>query len=134
MFNKELLKKSGFSDKAVRYITENKNYGEMNNATVKGSHTGTCGDTIIIYLKLEGDVIKDASFIYTGCAGSAAAGSAITELVKGKTTEKASKLSLKDIIEFYKEGEKGLPEFKYDCGNIAVAALKDALKKVDKFY
>jgi len=127
MFNKELLKRIGFSDKAVDFITSNRNYGEMDNPTVKGEHTGKCGDTIITYLKIEDGIIKDASFIYTGCSGSAATGSAITEMIKNMSVEDAKKLELKDIVDFYKDGEEGLPVQKYECGKIAVESLKNAL-------
>ena len=127
MFNKELLKKMGFSDKAVDFITGNKNYGEMSNSTAKGEYTGKCGDTIITYLNVEDNVIKDASFVYTGCSGSAAAGSAITEIVKNMPVEDAKKLELKDRLDLYKDGKKGLPVQKYDCGEIAVESLKNAL-------
>ncbi len=132
MFTRELLKGIGFSDKAIDFITNNRNYGEMKNPTVKGKHTGKCGDTIIIYLKIEDGVIKDASFVYTGCSGSAAAGSAITEIVKNMSVEDAKKLELKDIVDFYKDGERGLPVQKYECGKIAVESLKNALENFEK--
>ncbi len=134
MFNEDLLRAAGFSEKAVKFITGGRNYGKMNDATVQGFHTGTCRDTIIIYLKIEGDTIRDASFVYSGCAGSAAAGSAVTEIVKGKTIDEASKLTLQDIVDFYKEGDKGLPAVKHECGGIAVSALKDALKNYTKTH
>ena len=108
---------------------------EIKEPSGKARITGSCGDTMEIYLKFKNGRVVETSCWTDGCMYSFNAIMAAAELAKGKTTEKASKLSLKDIIEFYKEGEKGLPECKYDCGNIAVAALKDALKKVDKqFY
>ena len=44
-----------------------------------------CGDKATIYLALEGDVVKDASFVGRGCSISTASASMMTETLKGKT-------------------------------------------------
>jgi nitrogen fixation NifU-like protein len=44
-----------------------------------------CGDRYTIYLKIEGDVVKDVSFTGSGCAISKASASVMSSLVKGKT-------------------------------------------------
>ncbi len=44
-----------------------------------------CGDKATVYLALEGDVVKDASFVGRGCSISTASASMMTELLKGKT-------------------------------------------------
>ncbi|HEY7389086.1 MAG TPA: SUF system NifU family Fe-S cluster assembly protein [Bryobacteraceae bacterium] len=51
-----------------------------------------CGDRLKLYLKMEGDVVKDASFEGAGCAISTASASLMTESLKGKTREEAMKL------------------------------------------
>ena len=51
-----------------------------------------CGDRVSIYLKLEGDVVKDISFVGDGCAISTAAASLMTEKIKGKTRAEAEAL------------------------------------------
>ena len=51
-----------------------------------------CGDKLKLYLKLEGDIVKDASFVGAGCAISTSSASLMTESVKGKTREEALKL------------------------------------------
>ena len=131
-FNVELLKKAGFSDKAIKYINEAKNVREMEDADAKGEYTGDCGDVIITYLKIDGDVIKDASFLYTGCVGSASSGSAITEMAKGRTFKEAEELCLEDVLEFYQDGDRGLPQMKHECASIAVNSLKNAIKNYRK--
>jgi nitrogen fixation NifU-like protein len=45
-----------------------------------------------VYLKLDGDVVKDASFQGAGCAISTASASLMTEAVKGKTRAEAEAL------------------------------------------
>ena len=48
-----------------------------------------CGDRYTIYLKLEGDVIRDISFQGSGCAISKASASMMTDELKGKTVADA---------------------------------------------
>ena len=51
-----------------------------------------CGDKLKLYLKMDGDVVKDASFEGAGCAISTASASLMTESLKGKTREEAMRL------------------------------------------
>ena len=51
-----------------------------------------CGDHYTVYLKLDKDVIKEASFQGAGCAISKASASLMTEQIKGKTVAEAQKL------------------------------------------
>lgn len=48
-----------------------------------------CGDKLTVYLKLDGDVINDLSFLGVGCAISQASASLMTEAVRGKTVAEA---------------------------------------------
>lgn len=51
-----------------------------------------CGDHYTLFLKLEGDVIKDISFEGAGCAISKASASVMSSVVKGKTKAEAEEL------------------------------------------
>ena len=51
-----------------------------------------CGDRMTLYLALDGDVIKDASFQGQGCAISKASASLMTDAIKGKTVAEARDL------------------------------------------
>jgi nitrogen fixation NifU-like protein len=51
-----------------------------------------CGDRLTVYVRLEGDVIADISFLGSGCAISKASASLMTESVKGKTIADAEAL------------------------------------------
>src|SRR5947207_5972809 len=54
------------------------------NRTAQG-HNPLCGDNITLYLLTDGDVIKDISFLGSGCAISKASASILTDALKGKT-------------------------------------------------
>ena len=51
-----------------------------------------CGDQIMLYLEMDGEVIKDIGFQGQGCAISKASASMMTQAVKGKTKQEAEAL------------------------------------------
>jgi nitrogen fixation protein NifU and related proteins len=51
-----------------------------------------CGDKLKLFLKVDGDIVKDVSFTGSGCAISTASASLMTESLKGKTRDEALKL------------------------------------------
>ncbi|QCP50247.1 SUF system NifU family Fe-S cluster assembly protein [Trinickia violacea] len=51
-----------------------------------------CGDRITLYLRIEDDVVKEASFEGVGCAIATASASLMTEALKGKTEAEAEAL------------------------------------------
>jgi NifU-like protein involved in Fe-S cluster formation len=89
---------SEFSERTLEYYKKKVNVGSIKDADVAFPHTGPCGDTIKLYLKINGNIIKDAKFEYFGCVASAASASVLTELIKGKTLEEAKKITEEDIL------------------------------------
>ena len=56
-------------------------------------HNPLCGDILTVYVAVDGDgVIRDAAFQGKGCAISMASASMMTEVVKGKTVQQATRL------------------------------------------
>lgn len=55
-------------------------------------HNPFCGDKLELYLVVEDAVIKDISFVGSGCAISTSSASLMTEILKGKTVEEARAL------------------------------------------
>ncbi len=123
----ELLRKSGYSEKAIGYFMNKVNVGLIEDADQIYDYTGPCGDTLQLYLKINNGVIGDAKFQYLGCPGAAASASAITKIAKGKTLEEAKKITEKDIL---KELE-GLPESKLHCTKLAVTTLQRAIAEYE---
>ena len=54
------------------------------NRTAQGANP-VCGDHYTLYVKLDGDVVKEISFQGSGCAISKASASILTESLKGKS-------------------------------------------------
>lgn len=130
------LKEEGFSDKAVKLFRYRKNFLTQDpseyKADVKGIFTGACGDHVDTYLKIEGNKIKDAKYHTDGCPGAVTSASALAELAIGKTIKEAEKLSVKSVVEYLRESEKGLPKKMYDCCGIAIGSLRDGIKKWER--
>jgi len=120
----ELLRKAGYSEKAIDYYTRKLNVGIIEGAEAADSYTGLCGDSMKVYLKVERGMIKDAKFQAIGCAGAFASGSALTEMVRGKTMKEAGKLTEQDVIEHLGD----LPGPKLHCARLAVDAMRKSIE------
>lgn len=120
----DLLKNSGYSTTAIEYYTKKVNVGIIKNPSVELSYTGSCGDTIKIYLMIDTGVIIDAKFEAIGCAGAFSACSALLEIIKGKSIIEAEKTSIEDIIEHL----ESVPSTKIDCIYLARKAFEKTLK------
>ena len=60
------------------------------------SHDGinpSCGDELTLMLRMEGDVIEEASFTGHGCAISQASADIMADLITGETAEEAKRLA-----------------------------------------
>jgi len=70
-----------------------------------------CGDKIKLFVKLDGEAIKEISFQGSGCAISTASASIMTETLKGKTRDEAEALfeTFHDLVTG-KPAEIGSPE------------------------
>lgn len=70
-----------------------RNFRKMDNPDVSvEGYNPLCGDHYTVYLKLEGDVVRDVSFQGSGCAISKSSASVMSTMVKGKTRQEAEKL------------------------------------------
>jgi nitrogen fixation NifU-like protein len=63
-----------------------RNFKEMPGANRRADGDNPlCGDKLKVYVELDGDTVKDVSFIGSGCAISKASASMMTQAVKGKS-------------------------------------------------
>ncbi len=67
-----------------------RNFRENASATrrIEG-YNPLCGDKLTLFLEMDNDLIKDISFVGTGCAISMASASLMTAALKGKTEAQA---------------------------------------------
>jgi nitrogen fixation NifU-like protein len=113
----------GFSQKALRYYFEKKYWGSLPDADHKSELTGSCGDTMTVYLKINQGVITDARFVVLGCIGTVVAAMAAGDLIIGRTLPQARALTDGDIFRELEE----IPAQKHHCIQLAVKTLHHAL-------
>lgn len=82
-----------------------------------------CGDVLQLTMKIAGGRIEEIRFRAKGCVASMACASALTELVRGKTVEEASRLSREELL----RAVGGLPGASAHASHLAMDALKSAL-------
>jgi len=116
--------KKAYSEKTIDHFLNPRNLGEILGADGLGRVTGSCGDTMEIYLKVKDSKIVNVSFWTDGCGPSIASGSMVTELVKGMSIADAEKITDQDLL----GALGGLPADSIHCASLAVDSLKEAIK------
>jgi nitrogen fixation NifU-like protein len=119
-----------YSDKVIDHYENPRNVGKMDEKDV---NVGTgmvgapaCGDVMRLQIKVNDDgVIEDAKFKTYGCGSAIASSSLLTEWVKGRSLEEATRIKNKDIAD-----ELGLPPVKIHCSVLAEDAIKAAIADV----
>jgi nitrogen fixation protein NifU and related proteins len=115
---------SMYSAKVLDHLENPRNAGEMSDATACGEATNpVCGDLLLLFIKVDGGKIVQASFKVRGCPPSVAAGSVLTEMITGLTVDEARNLAPKDIT----RALESLPRNKEHCSVLAIDALRAAL-------
>ena len=72
--------------------------GSINTPDGYGRVTGSCGDTMQIFLKLMNNKIQEASFQTDGCGSSAVCGSFAAELSCGETPDEIMEITGESIL------------------------------------
>jgi len=117
--------RDAFSDTVVNEFCDPANLERLAAPDTHAIHTGPCGDTMEIYLLLDGETIEHASFMTDGCGATVACGSMLTKMVKGMSLQQASEFEPKQLI----DALGGLPEENAHCAELAVMTLKKAIEE-----
>ena len=89
-----------YTEKVMDHFEHPRNVGEIEHADGVGQvGNPKCGDIMRMYIKVEGNVITDVSFMTFGCGAAIATSSMATDLIKGKTIDEALKLTNKAVME-----------------------------------
>lgn len=119
----EMLIASGYSKKAINYYINKPHMGQIPDADIVSEMTGTCGDTMGIYIKMDNGVVGDAKYQVMGCAGAISAAMAVVDLIKGKDLDYARSIDDGTVYKVLQE----IPVKKHHCIQLAVKTLHKAL-------
>lgn len=109
-------------------------------------HNPSCGDDIMLQLKLSGDVIEEAAFVGSGCAISQASTSMMIDLIQGKTISESlesvelflamikKEITNEEVLEelgdaMVMQNISNMPA-RVKCAVLAWHTLREAIKKI----
>lgn len=123
---RKMLSDAGYAQPAINYYLEQKYMGHIENADQVSEKIGSCGDTMKIYIKLNGhNTIEDIRYEITGCAGAISAAMAAVELAKGKTLDEALAIDDGDVF----KALESIPEKKHHCIQLAVKTMHQGIEE-----
>jgi len=122
-FIREEMRKIYF-EITIDHAMNPRNVGNLMDADGFAKVTGTCGDTMEIWLRVNNGTIAEATFMIDGCGTSIASGSMVTEMAKEKSIIEARKISQQDVL----NALGGLPEESQHCALLAANTLTAAIR------
>lgn len=116
--------KSALGDKGFDRWRNPKFCGVMADADSMARQSGSCGDSMTMYIKVKGERLDQVTYITDGCGSSSVAGSFTAEMATGRTFSEALALKGEDVLQ-----EIGtFPDEEKHCAFLAVQTLRKALK------
>lgn len=116
-----------YSPQLLDHFQNPRNAGDLTDAdaTIEIENP-VCGDVIRLSVKLDAGRIAAIKFKAKGCVPAIACGSALTEIVAGKTAEEARGLATEDLV----RALGGLPQASSHAAQLALDALSAALAQI----
>ena len=109
------------------HLAHPRNAGELSDANAVADETNPiCGDRLRLSLIVNDDRIEAAGYLAYGCPPTLVCGSVLTELIRGKTTEEAKRLTRADLL----DAIGGLPSRKHHAASLAIETLHSALQNL----
>jgi len=114
-----------YSETLLDHFRTPRNVGMMRSPDAVGeSEDPSCGDLARFYLRIEGDLVREARFQTYGCGPSIAASSVATELVRDRPVDGLAELTPESV----ETALGGLPEDRRHAATMVVDALRAALR------
>jgi nitrogen fixation protein NifU and related proteins len=118
-----------YSAQVLDHFQNPRNAGEIADADGTAEiENPACGDVLRLSLKVGTAGITAARFKAKGCVAAIACGSALTDLVVGKTLSEARRLRREDVIAVV----GSLPQASTHAAQLALDALSAALSRIGK--
>jgi nitrogen fixation NifU-like protein len=117
-----------YSARLLDHFQNPRNAGDLPDGNaVAEIENPVCGDVIRISLNMRSGRIAQIRFKARGCVPAMACGSALTELVHGKTTNEARAIPLEQLV----AAVGGLPPASAHAAQLALEVLAKALRQLE---
>ncbi len=115
-----------YSSQVLDHFEHPRNAGALADADASARvENPACGDVLELTVKIADGRIAEIRFRAKGCVAAMACGSAVTELVSGKTIEEAKKLNREELV----RAVGGLPAASSHASHLAMETLAAVLGK-----
>ncbi len=116
-----------YSEKILDHFQNPRNVGDLEqpDAEARLEHP-VCGDIMKLAVKVKENRIEDVRFRTRGCVASIAAGSCLSELIKGRSLPEARALKREQLV----EAMGGLPNASIHASHLAMDVLAAVLGKL----
>jgi len=119
----EQIKKQ-YSEVAIDHWQNPRNFKRIENPDAYAKVTGSCGDSMEMFLQMKDDTVSECGFQTDGCGTTIICGSVVTELTKKMSITQALPLVSADrILEIL----GGLPDPDVHCAQLAAETMRKAL-------
>jgi len=116
-----------YSAEVLDHFQNPRNVGDVESPDLSAElQNPVCGDVLRLTLKVDAGRIVVIRFRAKGCVPVMACGSALTELVRGRTIEEARHVTREQLVDRI----GGLPKVSSHAGHLAMDTLKAALGKL----
>ena len=116
-----------YSARLLDHFEHPRNAGDLPDAdSTVTVENPACGDVLRLAIRMKDGVIDQVRFKAQGCVPAMACGSAVTELILGKSIAEASTITVDDVV----AAVEGVPPASGHAADLTVDAVKILLLKV----
>jgi len=118
-----------YTEKVMEHFNNPRNIGIIAEPTVLVQvGEPSCGDSLLLSLKIENERIADVKYKIYGCGAAIATASVASEMVMGLALDDVLNITDQKIA----DALDGLPPEKMHCSNMAAGALHGAIREYRK--
>jgi nitrogen fixation NifU-like protein len=118
-----------YSSQVLDHFEHPRNAGTVADADASARiENPACGDVLELTLKVADGRIAEIRFKAKGCVAAMACGSAVTELVSGRTVAEAGKFTREELV----RAVGGLPTASSHASHLAIDTLAAVLRKLPR--
>ena len=115
-----------YSKEFQDHLAHPRNAGELPDANAVAEETNpVCGDRLRLSLRISNGRIERARFLAYGCPPTLVCGSALAEMLAGKSVADAADLTRDELL----KAVGGLPARKHHAAALAIETLRSALRR-----